>query len=81
MNKKGNNTNKIYYTHDKSLILLIQQNTQGTQNRSQPKVLGRNRIDKNRHKFKLLVDKMNLEKAPQKELFHNDIKFANLNYC
>ena len=42
-------TDKIYYTHAKSLILLIQHNTQGTQNRSQPKVPGRNRIDKNRH--------------------------------
>ena len=42
-------TDKFHYTHAKSLILLIQHNTQSTQNRSQPKVPGRNRIDKNRH--------------------------------
>ena len=48
MDKMGY-TDKFHYTHAKSLILLIQHNTQGTQNRSQPKVPGRNRIDKNRH--------------------------------
>ena len=48
MDKMGY-TDKFHYTHAKSLILLIQHNTQGTQNRSQPKVPGQNKIDKNRH--------------------------------